>query len=109
MDWNKAVTTADSATALAAAIDALGTVSASSDAGAVVTVTAAETGTAGNLITMATTDATHLTLSASTLSGGENGVVAAAGDGVKLTIRPHDDLVPGYKRISGRIIQTSGG
>ena len=73
-DWTDGATAADSATALAAAIDA-GTASVNATAsGNVVTITAASPGVAGNSITMSYTDSgsgVAATVSGATLSGGD--------------------------------------
>ena len=43
------------------------------------------------------------------IGGGGAGGGGEAADGVELSIRPHDDLKPGYYEFSGKIVQVSGG
>lgn len=74
VDWTAATSNDATATSLASAIDALGTVSASATTNAV-TVTAATAGAAGNSIATLTSDAVNLTVSGATLSGGVDGDV----------------------------------
>lgn len=72
VEWTAATSNDATATSLASAIDALGTVSAAA-ATNVVTVTAATAGAAGNSIATLTSDAVNLTVSGATLSGGVDG------------------------------------
>lgn len=73
--WTAATSNDDTAASLAAAIDALGNVSASSS-GNVVTVTASASGTAGNSITLATSHPANAAISGATLAGGVDEVTA---------------------------------
>jgi hypothetical protein len=70
VDWDAETNNDTTADNLAAAIDALGNVSAPNPAAAAITVTASTAGSAGNSITLATSDAVNLTISGATLSGG---------------------------------------
>lgn len=71
VDWTAAVGNNDTATSLAAAINALAGFDATAD-GAIVTITAATAGVAGNASTLASTDEVHMTLSGSLFSGGRD-------------------------------------
>jgi phage tail sheath protein FI len=75
VDWNAAVDNQTTAASLAAAIDGLASVSATSN-GNVVTITAGSTGSAGNSITLATTHPANAAISGAVLSGGINGANA---------------------------------
>lgn len=68
-DWNSVTNNNTAADNLAAAIDALSEVSAANPAAAAITVLAATEGELGNEITLATSDATNLTISGATLAG----------------------------------------
>lgn len=74
VDWTASVSNASTATSLAAAISGLASVNAVA-AGAIVTVTAADPGLAGNSIGTLTSDAVNLTVGGATLSGGADGAV----------------------------------
>lgn len=72
VEWVAAVSNDDTATSLAAAIDALAPVSAAANL-AVVTITAITLGAAGNAITLASSDAVNAMPSGAFLAGGVDG------------------------------------
>lgn len=69
-DWDAETSNDVTADNLQAAIDALARVSAANPAANAITVLAADEGYTGNTIALATSDATNLTISGATLSGG---------------------------------------
>lgn len=75
VDWTAATSNEDTAASLALAIDDLTNVGATSN-GAVVTITATATGTAGDTITLATTHPANAAISGATLAGGVNEILA---------------------------------
>lgn len=80
VDWTAAVSNNATATSLASAINALALVNAAA-IGAVITITAATPGSAGNSLALVTTDAVNLTISGATLSGGADNTVQTSDNG----------------------------
>jgi len=108
VDWTAETDNATTAGNLAAAIDGLGSVSATS-AGDVVTITAAASGTAGNSITLATSHSVNAAVSGSNLTGGAEGASAdkTLGNNIvdkinktfKITLYPSATMAGVYSRV----------